>query len=230
MRSAGCVYNDIVDRKFDRLVERTSNRPLACGALSVSQAVALLIILLLSAAVVLLQLPTLTIMLGIASLALVFVYPWMKRITYWPQIFLGLTFNWGALMGWSAVNGSLNANVFWLYIAGIFWTLVYDTIYAHQDKDDDSIIGVKSTALKLGKRSKPFLSACAVCMVLSLNLIQGADFSYYVAIVLVGSHLSWQILTVKLDDQASCMAKFKSNQWIGWLMLLGMTIKAGFFA
>ncbi|MCG8440715.1 MAG: 4-hydroxybenzoate octaprenyltransferase, partial [Caulobacterales bacterium] len=157
VRGAGCTVNDIVDRDIDGAVARTATRPLPSGEVSLRQAVLFLGLQLLVGLLVLLQLNGFSIALGAASLVLVFVYPFMKRVTYWPQAFLGLTFNWGALIGWSAVTGSLAWPPLLLYLGGIAWTLGYDTIYAHQDKDDDAMIGVKSSALKLGRRTKPAL-------------------------------------------------------------------------
>ena len=157
MRGAGCTYNDIVDRDFDAKVARTALRPIPSGQVSVRAAVVFLAAQLLVGLVILLQFNWFTVWLGIASLALVFTYPLMKRITYWPQAFLGLTFNWGILMGWSAVFGSIGWPALLLYAGGVAWTLHYDTIYAHQDKEDDALIGVNSTALKFGTATKPWL-------------------------------------------------------------------------
>ena len=157
MRGAGCTVNDIVDRNFDARVARTAARPISSGQVSVRQAIIFLALQLLLGLVVLLQFNTFAIGLGIGSLVLVALYPFMKRITYWPQLFLGLTFNWGALLGWAAVKGGFGLSAAVLYAAGIFWTLGYDTIYAHQDKEDDILIGVKSTALKFGASTGPWL-------------------------------------------------------------------------
>ena len=157
MRGAGCTYNDIVDREFDGRVARTADRPIPSGAVSVRQAILLLLALLLIGFAILLTFNAYSIALGVASLLLVFTYPLMKRVTWWPQFFLGLAFNWGALMGWSAVRGELGTPALLLYAAGIAWTLGYDTIYAHQDKEDDALIGVKSSARRLGANTKPAL-------------------------------------------------------------------------
>ena len=158
MRGAGCTLNDIADRNFDGKVERTKLRPIPSGQVSVKQAAVFLVALCLLGLLVLLQFNWFTIFTGAASLLIVAVYPFMKRITYWPQAVLGLAFNWGALVGWAALHGSLSAAPLLLYAGGIAWTLAYDTIYAHQDKDDDILIGVKSTALKFGARSLPWLA------------------------------------------------------------------------
>ncbi|MEN8236449.1 MAG: 4-hydroxybenzoate octaprenyltransferase [Pseudomonadota bacterium] len=225
MRSAGCVYNDIVDRNLDKYVERTKSRPLACADVSVIQAWGIIALLSLTSCIILLQFPTTTIALGIGALALVATYPWMKRITYWPQAFLGLTFNWGALMGWSAVKNQIEPPALWLYAAGITWTLIYDTIYAHQDKQDDILVGIKSTALKLGPRTKPFIFCCATTMIICLGIAvwdAGIGINRYVVpgFLFIAAHLFWQCWTVDLYDPEDCLAKFKANQWLGLLILV----------
>ena len=225
MRGAGCTYNDIVDRDIDARVARTADRPIPSGAVSVRQAALFLALQLAVGLAILLALSPLAILLGIGSLALVLTYPFMKRVTYWPQAFLGLTFNWGALMGWAAATGRLEAPALVLYAAGIAWTLVYDTIYAHQDKDDDALIGVKSTALKFGARTKAWLAGFAAVSVLLLAAsvqLGGAGWPALVAVALVGAHLAWQIGAVDLDDPADCLAKFRANRWIGWILLAGI--------
>jgi len=225
MRGAGCTYNDIVDRDFDARVARTALRPIPSGQISVRQAAAFLAAQLLVGLLVLLTFNRFTILLGVLSLALVFTYPLMKRITYWPQAFLGLTFNWGALMGWAAVTGSLGVAAFALYAGGIAWTLHYDTIYAHQDKEDDALIGVKSTALKLGAQTKPWLAGFSVATVVLFEIAMALahlGWPAMLAVAGVALHLTWQILTVELDDPADCLAKFRSNRWIGWLLLIGI--------
>ncbi len=228
MRSAGCIYNDIIDRDLDQYVERTKTRPIACGKVSVQQAWALIIALSLTAFVILLQFPPYTIGLGVASLALVAIYPWMKRITYWPQAFLGITFNWGVLMAWSAVHNRIDSPALWLFAAGLAWTLVYDTIYAHQDKNDDLLVGIKSTALKLGDRTKPFLYMCSGIMILCLAIAgwqAGLNMRIYVpGLTLVGAHLLWQCWNVNLENPNDCLSKFKSNQWLGVLVFVVIVI------
>ena len=225
MRGAGCTYNDIVDRDIDARVARTAARPIPSGAVSVRQAWVFLALQLAIGLAILLALAPLAILLGVVSLALIAAYPFMKRITYWPQVFLGLTFNWGALMGWAAATGSLEASALALYAAGVAWTLVYDTIYAHQDKEDDALIGVKSTALKFGARTKAWLAGfAAVSLLLLAAAVQlgGAGWPALVAVALVGAHLAWQVAAVDLDDPADCLAKFRANRWIGWLLLAGI--------
>ncbi len=225
MRGAGCTYNDIVDRDFDAKVARTALRPIPSGQVSVWQAATFLAAQLLAGLLILLTFNRFTVLLGVLSLALVFTYPLMKRITYWPQAFLGLTFNWGALMGWAAVTGNLGLPAFAFYAGGIAWTLHYDTIYAHQDKEDDALIGVKSTALKLGARTKPWLAGFSVATIVLFEIAAALAHLGWPAMLAVAAaalHLTWQILTVDLDDPADCLAKFRSNRWIGWLLLMGI--------
>ena len=225
MRGAGCVINDIADRNFDGKVERTRARPIPSGAVSVVQALLFLGFLLALGLAILLQFNTFAVLVGAASLALVVPYPLMKRITYWPQAWLGLTFNWGALLGWAAVTGTLGAPAFALYAAGLFWTLGYDTIYAHQDKDDDALIGVKSTALRLGAATRPWL---CVFYALSIGLIgmsgwlAGKGAAVYVFLIPAAAHLVWQTVRVDIDNSSDCLEKFKSNRWFGWLLLAGI--------
>ena len=232
MRGAGCTFNDIVDRDFDGRVARTADRPIPSGAVSVPQAVAFLGGLLLLGAAVLFSLNTAAILVGLASLPLVFVYPFAKRFTYWPQLFLGLTFNWGALVGWTAMSGSLGWPAVVLYAAGIAWTLGYDTIYAHQDKEDDALIGVKSSALLLGDRTRPWLAGFYVATILLLALagiVAGLSSWIAVALLVPAAQLWWQVQDVKLDHPADCLTKFRSNRHFGWLVLATI-IAFGVFA
>jgi 4-hydroxybenzoate polyprenyltransferase len=225
MRGAGCTYNDIVDRDFDARVARTALRPIPSGQVSVLQAGLFLAAQLLVGLVILLTFNRFTILLGVLSLALVFTYPLMKRVTYWPQAFLGLTFNWGALMGWSAVAGGLGAPALALYVGGIAWTLHYDTIYAHQDKEDDALVGVKSTALKFGAHTKPWLVGFSAAAVLLFALaVAGLGWPAWIAVALVAIHLAWQIVAVDVDDPADCLAKFRANRAIGWILLAGIIV------
>ncbi len=225
MRSAGCIYNDIVDREFDSQVARTQHRPLASGALRVRHAVLFTALLLAAGLAILVQLHWLAIVLGIGSLALVFTYPLMKRITYWPQAFLGLTFNWGALLGWAAATGTLDWPAALLYLGGIFWTLGYDTIYAHQDKDDDALIGVKSSALALGPRTRPFLIAVyglSLTAFGAAGALQGLGWPFYVGLGAVAALFAWQALLARFDDSGDCLAKFKANLWVGAALFGGI--------
>lgn len=225
MRGAGCTYNDIVDRDFDARVARTALRPIPSGQVSVRGALIFLAVQLLVGLMILLQFNWFTVSLGVASLALVFSYPLMKRITYWPQAFLGLTFNWGALMGWAALNGSLDWPAVLLYAGGVAWTLHYDTIYAHQDKEDDALIGVKSTALKFGSATKSWLwlfSTITVLLFAFALVTAKLHWLSWLGLVAVACHLGWQIKAVDLNDPADCLAKFHANRWIGWALLLGL--------
>jgi 4-hydroxybenzoate polyprenyltransferase len=227
MRGAGCTINDMADRDFDRQVTRTAGRPIASGAISMKRALVFLALQLVIGLVILLQLSPLAIVLGVASLALIVTYPFMKRITYWPQAFLGLTFNWGALLGYAAVRDRLDAAPLLLYAAGIAWTLVYDTIYAHQDKEDDALIGVRSTALKFGAASRSWLVFFGVAMLLLLaTMIQTAGLGLFgwLALAAVAGHLAWQIFAVDFDDPADCLTKFRANRWLGWILFFGIIL------
>ncbi len=225
MRGAGCTYNDIVDRDFDAKVERTRTRPIPSGQVSVRQAIFFMLALLGVGLAILLQLNWYAVALGAASLLLVFTCPLMKRITYWPQFVLGLAFNWGALLGWAAVAGGLDWAPALLYIGGIAWTLGYDTIYAHQDKEDDILVGVKSTALKLGAATRPWLAGfytAAVALFAAAGLADGLGWPFYVALALGAVQLAWQVADVALHDAADCLVKFKSNRWFGWILVTGL--------
>ena len=227
MRGAGCTFNDIVDQDFDAMVARTATRPIPSGEVSVAQAAAWLIALSLVGFVVLLQFNFYTITLGAVSLAFVAAYPFMKRITYWPQAFLGLTFNWGALVGWTAVRGELDWPALALYGAGIVWTLGYDTIYAHQDKEDDALIGVKSTALRFGAHTKPWLIAfyaATIALAALAGHLAGLSWPFYAGLAIVASHFWWQVVTLDIDDPVSCLARFKSNRDAGLILLLAIVV------
>jgi 4-hydroxybenzoate polyprenyltransferase len=222
MRGAGCALNDIVDRNFDAQVERTRSRPIPSGQVSVLQAVLFMALLLAIGAGVLLSLDALAIWLGLGILVIVALYPFMKRVTYWPQIFLGLNFNWGAVIAWAAATGHVTAPAIALYAGGIAWTLFYDTIYAHSDKTDDMAIGVKSTALRFGAASKSWLAGFAVLALLCFTLalvLAGARLWSYLFIAAAALHFAWQLRAWRLDDPADCIAKFKSNRIVGWLVL-----------
>lgn len=222
MRGAGCTYNDIIDRDIDANVARTAVRPIPSGAVTPRRAAVLLAGLLVVGLVVLLQLNTFAIGLGAASLVLVLCYPFMKRITFWPQIWLGLTFNWGALLGWAAVTGRLEAPAVALYAAGLFWTLGYDTIYAHQDKEDDMRIGVKSSALALAERTRPAVAifyALTVALTALAGLLAGLGEGFWGGMGLTAVHLAWQVATLDINASADCLAKFRSNRLYGVLVL-----------
>ncbi len=225
MRGAGCTLNDIIDRNFDARVARTRVRPIPSDAVSVKQALAFLTAQLAIGAVILLSLDRLAILLGVLVLVLIGTYPLMKRVTWWPQFFLGLNFNWGALLGWAAATGALALPAYLLYAGGITWTLGYDTIYAHQDKEDDALIGVKSSALALGPRTRPFLYgfyAIAAALWLGAGFAAHLAWPFYLGLGLASARLLWQAARVDLDRPEDCLAKFKSNRWAAWLILLGI--------
>ena len=225
MRGAGCTVNDIWDREFDARVARTADRPIASGEISVPGALVFLALQLLAGLLVLAQFNVFAIVLGAGSLILIAVYPYMKRVTYWPQAVLGLTFNWGALLGWAAVHGGLAAPALVLYAAGIFWTLGYDTIYAHQDKEDDLLVGLKSSALKLGGATRAWLfvfyGLSAALMALA-GYLAGLAWPFYAALAAASAQLAWQAGRVDTGVPKDCLAKFKSNQLIGWIVLGGI--------
>jgi 4-hydroxybenzoate polyprenyltransferase len=231
MRGAGCTLNDIADRDYDARVARTRRRPIPSGRITVAQASLFLLAQLAVGAAVLFSLNRLSILLGLAVLGLIGTYPFMKRITYWPQLFLGLNFNWGALIGWTAVMGSLSAPAVLLYLGGVFWTLGYDTIYAHQDKEDDLRIGVKSSALALGSRTRPFLFvfyAGAALLWALAGAASGLGLAFWAALAMAALQLAWQAARVDTDNAADCLNKFRSNRAVGWLLFAG--IIAGHFA
>ncbi len=224
MRGAGCTYNDICDRDLDAKVARTSDRPLPSGEVTVLQAWVFAIALMAAGFVILISFNTYAIGVGVASLVLVFTYPLMKRVTFWPQFFLGLAFNWGALLGWAAVRAELALPAFLLYAGGILWTLGYDTIYAHQDRPDDPAAGVKSTARRLGLGSKPWLYAFYAGAILLFGLAghaAGLGWPFWTGLGLGAAQLAWQVFDVDIDDAKDCLAKFKSNRLFGWLVFVG---------
>ncbi|HXP04365.1 MAG TPA: 4-hydroxybenzoate octaprenyltransferase [Stellaceae bacterium] len=225
MRGAGCTLNDIADRNYDAKVARTRARPIPSGKVTVTQAIWFMHAQLAIGAVVLLSLNIASKRLGIAVLALIITYPFMKRVTYWPQLFLGLNFNWGALIGWTAVTGSLGWPPVLLYLGGICWTLGYDTIYAHQDKEDDARIGVKSSALALGDKTRPFLFVfygVAVALWIAAGIAAGLSPVFLIASALAAAQLAWQAAMVDTDDPIDCLRKFRSNRIVGWLMLFAI--------
>jgi 4-hydroxybenzoate polyprenyltransferase len=222
MRGAGCTWNDITDRRYDGAVARTRSRPIPSGAVSVAQAMTWLVAQSLAAFAILLTFHPTAIWLGIASLAIVAVYPFAKRFTWWPQVFLGLAFNWGALLAWAAVTGSLTAAPVALYAAGIAWTLFYDTIYAHQDKEDDALIGVKSTARLFGDATRDWLRAFAIltvaCFGLAVVLALGPSAKLVPGLAAaagLGWHLARQLSRLGIDDAAGCLDLFRSNRDAG---------------
>jgi len=223
MRSAGCVYNDIVDRDLDRQVERTRLRPLARGRVSLWGAWALLVAMSLIGLAVLLQLERTAQFVALASLAPVAAYPFMKRITWWPQAWLGLVFSWAALVGWPAVTGEIAAPMLWLYAGAVFWVIGYDTIYALQDVEDDALVGVKSSARALGRNARLGIAICyAIALCLWLLAFRAVRIEWYAPLALlpVALHLFWQVATLKPDDGADALAKFRANRFAGFVMFL----------
>ena len=223
MRSAGCIFNDIVDRDLDKKVQRTRERPIASGKISVPKAFVYLVFLCLVALLILLQFNWLTIILGLSSMTLVFTYPFMKRITYWPQLFLGLTFNWGIIMGWTSLTNDMSIEPIILYLSAIFWTLGYDTIYGLQDIHDDEIVGVKSTSIKFKNNVKVFVGICYslfVLCILILGLLMEIDKYLLALSTFFILSLIYQIKIFKTDSPTSCLFSFKINNLTGLLVFL----------
>ena len=228
MRSAGCIVNDIVDKDFDSKVERTKGRPIASGKISVKLGIVYSAILCIIALIVLLQFNTLTIILAMCSMPLAFSYPFMKRITYWPQLFLGITFNYGIVLGWTSVNESLNFAIIILYIGAIFWTLGYDTIYGFQDIKDDEIIGLKSTSIKFKYNAKLFLSFCYSIFILCLLIVgnyMNLNYLFFVFLIFPILHLIFvQINKFDKLDGNICLKIFKSNNLFGFIVFLNLLL------
>ena len=228
MRSAGCIVNDILDKEFDKKVFRTKDRPVASGKISVKLGIAYALILCFCALLILLNFNTITIMLAIGSMPLAFTYPLMKRYTYWPQLFLGITFNYGLLLGWTSINESLNIIPMLFYIGAIFWTLGYDTIYGFQDIKDDEIIGLKSTSIKFKKKPFIFLLACYVIlfsMIITLGILEKFNIFYYAFSLIIGYHLFlYQLKSVNLDNPMNCLKIFKSNNFLGFIIFLQLLV------
>jgi 4-hydroxybenzoate polyprenyltransferase len=229
MRGAGCTWNDITDRDLDAMVERTRSRPIPAGQVSVAQAFVFLVVQALIGLAVLLQFNRFAVATGIASLAIVAVYPFMKRITWWPQAVLGLAFSWGALMGFAVILGRIDAAALVLYAGSIAWVIGYDTIYAHQDAEDDALIGVKSTARLFGERTHQALVAfyaLAVALIGCAIWLAGGGFPAWLGLVAFAAHLAWQIARLKIDDPAQCLHVFKSNRDAGLLLFAGLLVNA----
>ena len=225
MRGAGCTYNDIVDQDIDEQVARTRSRPLPSGKVTRRQAWAFLLLQCLGGLVVLLQFNWFAVLVGIASLATVAIYPFMKRFTDWPQLFLGLAFSWGALMGWAAHFGSLELAPLLLYFGSILWVIGYDTLYAHQDKEDDALVGVRSTARLFGDRTKQWLvglygAALLFFVVAFANA--AVPMPALAGLLAAGAHMARQIRVLDIDDPDQCLKLFKSNSVVGWLIFLGL--------
>jgi 4-hydroxybenzoate polyprenyltransferase len=225
MRGAGCTYNDIVDRDLDAQVARTRSRPIPSGQVTVRQAQVFLAALAAVGLVVLLQFNWFTVGLGVLSLATIAIYPFLKRVTWWPQLGLGIAFSWGALMGWAAVFGRLDAAPLLLYAGAILWTIGYDTIYAHQDKEDDALIGVRSTARLFGENTKPALTllyAGASALFTAAYFFAGAGILSYLGLTAGALHLVWQVRTLRPDDPDNCLMLFRSNRDYGWIVFAGL--------
>ena len=227
MRSAGCIINDFFDKDLDKHVSRTSQRPLASGAISFFEAFIIFSILNLIGLAILLSLNLLAIIIGLISFVLFIVYPLMKRITYWPQLFLGITFNIGCLIGYAAIENQLNFQIIILYLSGIFCTLGYDTIYAHQDREDDLNIGIKSTAILFGNNTKQwiiiFYSLMVLCLIL-FGLLHDQNIYYFILLIFVSAHLFSQIKRLNIENKDECLSIFKSNQYLGLMVALALFI------
>lgn len=229
MRGAGCTWNDITDRDLDAKVERTRSRPIPAGQVTAKKAFAWLVLQALIGLVVLLQFNSFAIATGIASLAIVAAYPFMKRITYWPQSVLGLAFSWGALMGFAVVFGRIDATALLLYAGSICWVIAYDTIYAHQDTEDDALIGIKSTALLFGARTQSALIifyGLAVALIGVALRLAGAGWPAWIGLIVFAAHLAWQTTRIDIKDSALCLRLFKSNRDAGLLLFAGLLVDA----
>ena len=228
MRSAGCIVNDIIDKDFDKKVFRTKDRPIASKKISINTAVIYVFILCFLALIVLLNFNLFTIILALASMPLAFTYPLMKRFTYWPQLFLGITFNYGLILGWTSISGNLDIVPLVFYFGAIFWTLGYDTVYGYQDIKDDEIIGLKSTSIKFKKNPKIFLFLCYFFLISSLTIggyLMDFSYLYFLFLCLPLLHLFfYQIRIFKSDDPAICLKLFKSNNFFGFIILINILI------
>ncbi len=231
MRGAGCTWNDLVDRNLDGLVERTRLRPIPSGQVTVAEATVFMGLQGLIGLLVLLQFNRYTVITGLASFSVIVIYPFMKRITYWPQIVLGLAFSWGALMGWPAAFGRLDWPPLMLYAGSISWVIGYDTIYAHQDRDDDLLIGIKSTALLFGANTRPMLAgfyAGAVVLIGIAGLLAGGQLIFVLGMIAFAAQLAWQVLRLDINDSAHCLKLFRSNRDAGLILFAAMLLEAVF--
>lgn len=227
MRGAGCVYNDIVDRDLDAQVERTKTRPIARGDLTIPHAIIFIIILSMLGGIILYQFPSKAILIGVFSVILLLSYPWMKRITYWPQAFLGITFNWGVWVAWGTQDQNLGFGILCLYLGSILWTIGYDTIYAHQDREDDLLVGMKSSAIKFGEKTKPALAVLyggAVILWLTSGWLAGLHRWFYAGLVAIVIHFAWQILTLNINDGPNCAQRFLSNAHVGLILFIAIVL------
>ena len=231
MRGAGCTWNDLVDRNLDGLVERTRSRPIPSGQVTVAEATAFMLLQALIGLLVLIQFNHFTVLTGLCSLLVVAIYPFMKRITYWPQTVLGLAFSYGALMGWPAAFGRLDWPAIVLYAGSISWVIGYDTIYAHQDREDDLLIGIKSTALLFGENTRPMLAgfyAGAVVLIGIAGLMAGGQLIFVLGLIAFAAHLAWQVVRLDINDPAHCLKLFKSNRDAGLILFGAMLLEAVF--
>ena len=228
MRSAGCIVNDIFDKNFDKKVFRTKNRPIASKKISVKKGIFYSLLLCLLAFVVLIQFNYFTILLALGSMPLAFTYPLMKRYTYWPQLFLGITFNYGLILGWTAITGEINLTPLIFYLGAVFWTLGYDTIYGFQDLKDDEIIGLKSTSIKFKQKPNLFLTICYLMFFLSLiiiGILLKLNVIFYIMLMAVGSQLYFlQLRKLNIKSPKNCLSIFKSNNNVGFLVLLSLVL------
>ena len=228
MRSAGCIVNDISDKEFDKKVERTKNRPLASNRVSVALAIFYVFILCALAFLVLINFNNLTIILALGSMPLAFTYPLMKRFTYWPQLFLGITFNYGLILGWTAIQGEINIITIIFYLGAIFWTLGFDTIYGFQDIKDDEIIGIKSTSIKFKKNSHLFLTICYLVFIFSLILVallENFNYMFYFFLLIIIFHLMfYQVHNSNFKNPKECIDIFKSNNLLGFIVYINLLI------
>ena len=228
MRSAGCIVNDILDKEFDKKVTRTKNRPIASEKVSIKLALSYVVFLCLIALLVLLNFNTLTIVLALASMPLAFSYPLMKRYTYWPQLFLGITFNYGLILGWVCIKHQIELAPIIFYVGAIFWTLGFDTIYGYQDIKDDEIIGLKSTSIKFKNNPKKFISLCYIILIISLltlGYLMEFNFIYFISIGITSCYLFInQIKNLDISNPLNCLKKFKSNNFFGLIVLVNIII------
>ena len=228
MRSAGCIVNDISDKTFDKLVERTKNRPIASGKISIRSAIIYSVVLCIIALLVLINFNKFTILMALASIPLAFTYPLMKRFTYWPQLFLGITFNYGLVLAWISIKNDISLIPIIFYFGAIFWTLGYDTIYGYQDIKDDEIIGVKSTSIKFKNNPKKFILICYLTFIASLILIgvlMKFNLFYFLFLIIpIFQLIFFQIYKLNVNEPMSCLAKFKSNNFIGLIVFVNLLI------
>jgi len=226
MRSAGCIVNDIADKNFDKKVKRTKNRPIASGKISVFNGLVFSAFLCLIALLVLIQFNNLTILLALGSMPLAFTYPLMKRFTYWPQLFLGITFNYGLILGWTSIKDQIDILPFILYFGAIFWTLGYDTIYGYQDIRDDEIIGLKSTSIKFKKNPIKFITICYSFFLISLIIVgislELNNYYYFVFTIIILQMIFFQLKKINIKNSLLCLTIFRSNNFLGLLVLISL--------